>query len=99
MNPAVVFQAPHFSWGAIGFTALGASFFWARTGRTKLKIYVLSWMFDAFKVPDNAGRQVTEFALFIVFGCLVGIAIANPTTAVQAITAGFAWTGFVAKRA
>lgn len=81
------------------YTALGAAFFWSRTGRTKLKVYVLSWLFDAFKVPDCGARQVAEFVLFIVFGCLIGIGIANPTTVAQAVTAGFAWTAFVAKRA
>jgi hypothetical protein len=53
VNVADAFQIPHFSAGAILFTSIGASIFWARTGRTKLKVYVLSWMFDAFKVPDK----------------------------------------------
>jgi hypothetical protein len=81
------------------YSALGAAFFWGRTGRTKLKVYVLSWAFDAFDVPDNKWRQVAEFVIFILFGCLIGIGVTGPTTVIQAITAGFAWTGVVAKRA
>ncbi len=98
VNPPEVFQAPHFTFWTTTYTALGAGFFWSRTGRTKLKVYVLSSMFDAFKVPDGPWRQLTEFVIFIIFGCLIGIGIANPTTVAQAVTAGFAWTGFVAKR-
>ncbi len=94
-----VFQAPHFTLWTTAYTALGAMLFWGRTGRTKLKVYVLSWLFDALKVPDCAMRQIIEFVVFVVFGCVIGIGIANPTTVAQAITAGFAWTSFVAKRA
>jgi hypothetical protein len=100
VDPTVaMFQSPHFTVWTTVYTALGAMFFWSRTGRTRLKVYVLSWLFDALRVPDCAARQVAEFVLFIVFGCLIGIGIANPTTVAQAVTAGFAWTGFVAKRA
>jgi hypothetical protein len=93
-----VFQAPHFTFWTTAYTALGSMFFWSRTGRTKLKVYVLSSMFDTFGVPDGPWRQLGEFMIFIMFGCLIGIGIANPTTVAQAVTAGFAWTGFVAKR-
>jgi hypothetical protein len=99
VNSTVVFQAPHFTFWTTVYTALGAMFFWTRTGRAKLKVYALSWLFDILKVPDSGKRQVVEFIIFIVFGCLIGIGIANPATVAQAVTAGFAWTGFVAKRA
>jgi hypothetical protein len=92
------FQAPHFTFWTTVYTALGAALFWSRTGRTKLKVYVLSSLFDSLKVPDGRARQVAEFVIFIVFGCLIGIGIAAPMTVAQAVTAGFAWTGFVAKR-
>lgn len=98
MNASDVFQAPHFTLWTVLYTALGATLFWSRAGRNKLKVYVLSSMFDAFRVPDGGKRQATEFVIFIVFGCLIGIGIASPTTVAQAVTAGFAWTGFVAKR-
>jgi hypothetical protein len=92
------FQAPHFTLWTTVYTALGATFFWSRTGRTKLKVYVLSSLFDAFDIPDGKWRHLAEFVIFIVFGCLIGIGIAAPMTVAQAVTAGFAWTGFVAKR-
>jgi hypothetical protein len=93
-----IFQAPHFTVWTTVYTGLGAAFFWGRAGRTKLKVYVLSSLFDTLKVPDGRIRQGFEFALFIIFGCLIGIGITNPATVAQAVTAGFAWTGFVAKR-
>jgi hypothetical protein len=98
VNQTDIFQPPVFTFWTVVYTALGCAFFWGRTGRTKLKVYVLSWLFDALKVPDNAGRQIAEFTLFVVFGVIIGIGIAKPKTEIQAVTAGFAWTGFVAKR-
>jgi hypothetical protein len=99
VNPPAVLQAPHFTFWTTLYTALGATFFWSRTGRNKLKVYILSSLFDACKVQDGPRRQVAEFAIFILLGCLIGIGIASPTTVAQAVTAGFAWTGFVAKKA
>ena len=98
MNPGV-FEVPHFTVWTTIYTAIGAAVFWGRTGRTKLRVYYLSYLFDMLNFPDGLFRQVIEFAVFIAFGCLIGIGIAKPSTVAQAITAGFAWTGFVAKRA
>jgi hypothetical protein len=97
LSPNEVFQAPHFTFWTVLYTALGCAFFWGRNGRTKLKVWVLSWLFDAFKVPDNGGRQVAEFILFVTFGVLIGIPAVRPQNAIQALTAGFAWTGVVAR--
>jgi hypothetical protein len=99
MSSTDIFQPPHFTLWTVVYTALGATFFWGRNGRTKLKVYVLSWVFDAFDIPDGKWRQLAEFIIFIVFACLVGIGVTGPTTVMQAITAGFAWTGVVGKRA
>lgn len=96
---SAVFEVPHFTFWTVVYTAIGAAVFWGRTGRTKLKVYYLSYLFDMVKFQDGVLRQVLEFAIFMVFGVLVGIGIASPSTVAQAITAGFAWTGFVAKRA
>lgn len=94
-----VFQVPHFTVWTVAYTAIGAAVFWGRTGRTKLRVYYLSYLFDMLQFPDGVIRQVLEFIIFMVLGVLIGIGIANPGTVAQAITAGFAWTGFVAKRA
>jgi hypothetical protein len=81
------------------YTALGAAIFWGKNGRKRLKVYVLSDFFDALKWPgDNPARVVVEFVLFIAFAILIGIGAINPTTIMQALTAGIAWTGIVSKR-
>jgi hypothetical protein len=98
MSPGV-FEVPHFSFWTVFYTAVGAAIFWGRTGRTKLRVYYLSYVFDMINFPEGLSRQVIEFSIFIVFGCLIGIGIAKPSTVAQALTAGFAWTSFVAKRA
>jgi hypothetical protein len=98
MSSPDVFQVPHFTFWTMLYTGLGATLFWSRTSRNKLKVYVLSSMLDAFEVPEGGLRQTIEFIIFLGFGILIGIGIASPTTVAQAVTAGFAWTGFVAKK-
>jgi hypothetical protein len=81
------------------FTGLGAAIFWGRNGRKKLKVFVLSDLFDALKFDEKSPwRVVIEFVLFVTFGILIGIGGIAPTTIPQALTAGIAWTGMVSKR-
>jgi hypothetical protein len=93
-----VFDAPYFTFWNTVYTAIGAAVFWGRNGRTKLKVYYLSHVLDLIGLPEGRVRKCIEFGIFIVLGCLIGIGIAKPGTVPQAITAGFAWTGFIAKR-
>ena len=89
----------HFTPLMVGYTALGAALFWSKNGRKKLKVYVLSDLFDAFKVDqESRWRQVAEFLLFVIFGVLIGVGAIGPSTIPQALSAGFAWTGVVARR-
>jgi hypothetical protein len=55
-------------------------------------------VFDIARVPDGRLRHSLEFLVFLTMGCVIGIGITQPGTAAQAITAGMAWTGFLAKR-
>lgn len=88
----------HFTVPMMGFTALGSALFWGKNGRNKLKVYVLSDLFDAFKVPpENPWRHLAEFGLFVMFGVIIGVGVVGPNTFMQALTAGFAWTNLVAK--
>jgi hypothetical protein len=90
----------HFTPTMILFTAVGSIIFWSRNGRKKLKVMALGGFFDDLKIDeDNRYRIVAEFLLFIIFGVLIGIAFVCPTTMRQALSAGIAWTGMVAKRA
>lgn len=88
-----MFTLPHFTIGAIAYTAAGAAIFWSKWGKRELRVYMLSKLFDAFGMPPK-WRIPVEFVTFIALGCFVGIGILNPTTAPQALTAGFSWTGF-----
>ncbi|WP_158792251.1 hypothetical protein [Granulicella sp. L60] len=89
----------HFSLPMILYTGLGSAIFWGKNGRGKLKVFVLSTLFDSLKWPnDNPWRIIVEFVLFITFGILIGIGAIGPATIMQALTAGIAWTGVVAKR-
>ena len=89
----------HFTLPMTLYTGLGSAIFWGKNGRKKLKVYVLSDLFDSLKFPEESPyRIVLEFVLFITFGILIGIGAIGPTTILQALTAGIAWTGVVAKR-
>ena len=39
-------------------------------------------------------RYLIELALFVILGAILGIALTQPTSQAQAVTAGFGWTGF-----
>ncbi len=94
----MTFQIPTFTFWNITFTAIGVAIFWGKWGRTKLKAYILSDMVNLFPMSDK-WRAAVEFIIFVTLGCLVGIAVAQPTTAAQALTAGLGWTGFVSRPA
>lgn len=92
------FEIPHFTVWNILYTSAGSAVFWGKNGRSKLKIFFLSHVFDIARVPDGRLRHSLEFLVFLTMGCVIGIGITQPGTAAQAITAGMAWTGFLAKR-
>ena len=99
MSPEPASVLAHFTPVMMGYAALGAVLFWGRNGRNKLKVYVLSDLFDAFDISHaNRWRHLVEFLLFIIFGVLIGVGAIGPTTIPQALTAGFAWTGVIARR-
>jgi len=86
-----------FSISNVLFTAIGASVYWGINGRSKLRAYLLREVIDWLDLNPTA-RAATEFVIFVVLGCLVGIAVTQPISATQAITAGFGWTGLFARR-
>jgi hypothetical protein len=89
----------HFTLVTVFYTGIGAALFWSKNGRKKLKVYVLSDLLTALSLKEESKmRVVVEFFLFVALGIFVGIGFVGPTTIPQALTAGFAWTGVVAKR-
>ena len=90
-----VFESNSFTFWNVAFAAIGAAALWGKQGRTELKAYVLSDIVRLFL--KGRLRILVEFLIFVVLGCLVGIAVVEPTNARQAITAGFAWTAVFAR--
>jgi phosphotransferase system glucose/maltose/N-acetylglucosamine-specific IIC component len=72
---------------------------WSRLGPAKVRTYLLSPIFDSiFGADGKSGlRLVLECALFVALGVLIGIGVAQPSNAVQALTAGLGWTALLAK--
>ena len=90
-----MFENPSFHFWSLFYTALGASLFWSKWGREKLKAYYMSDLIELL-VKDERARLVIEFVLFVAIGCLVAIGIVRPQNIPQAFTAGLGWTGLVA---
>ncbi len=90
-----MFDNPTFTTWNIIFTAIGSIVLWGTWGRKKLKPFVISSIVEAF----CSGRlaSVIEFAIFIVLGTIVGVGIVKPINPAQALTAGLAWTGALAR--
>lgn len=94
MASASYFEA--FSYANVIFASVGAAVFWGLNGRTKLRAFVLRDLVDLLSLSENA-RVATEFIIFVILGTLIGVAVTQPMSATQAITAGFAWTGLFAR--
>lgn len=92
-----MFQSPQFTFWNVMFTAVGAAVFWGKWGRLSLRAFVLSDILNLFPLKGSH-RAAIEFVIFMGLGCLVGIGVAQPHNAVQALTAGFGWTGFFSTR-
>ncbi len=86
------FIHPHFDLWKIIYTGIGVSAFWGRWGHKKLRPFVLADLVDLLKLGEN-GRAAVEFVIFLVLGVVVGIGAVDPHGVVQALTAGFGWTG------
>ncbi len=86
------FVHPTFDLWEVVYTAIGVSVFWAKWGRTKLRPYVFPDLVRFLRLQGQL-RAAVEFLIFLVVGCVVAIGVANPHGPVQAITAGFGWTG------
>jgi len=79
------------------FAAVGASVFWGINGRTKLRAFILGDIIDWFGLSEK-NRAPIEFIVFVSLACVVGVAVTQPISATQAITAGFGWTGLFARK-
>jgi hypothetical protein len=95
MSPPI-FEVPSFSFSQIFFTGVGAVVYWSVRGRKELKCYGLPGILQ--QLPGKRWHPFIELALFVVFGCIVGIAFTDPANPRQAITAGMGWTGVFTKR-
>ena len=87
------FEAPNFDIWQLVFTGIGVSVFWGKWGRSKLKPFYLATLTRTLPVRMQAP---VEFLVFLVLGCLVAVATVEPRNAIQALVAGFAWTGVFA---
>lgn len=93
-----MFTAPIFEFWAVVYTAAGATVFWGKWGRTRLRPFLLATVMDYFFSSKKLEklRQLIEFLIFISFGVLVGVGLTEPHNVTQALAAGLGWTGLVA---
>ena len=91
-----MFDYPGYELRWVIYTGIGAVIFWGRFGRRQLRPFILAKFTDYMK--PSLFRDIIEFVLFVGLGIVVGIAVTEPTTTMQAITAGMSWTGAFAVR-
>jgi hypothetical protein len=93
-----IFAAPIFDFWAVLYTAAGATVFWGKWGRTRLRPFLLATVMDYFFSGQKTLklRQLIEFVIFLGFGVLVGVGLTEPQNVTQALAAGLGWTGLVA---
>lgn len=87
-----MFDDPSFTFWNVVYTSIGTAVFWGKWGRKKLKAYYLSDLIERLPL-EKRYRQILEFVVFVSIGCVVGVGLVEPRNAVQALTAGFGWTG------
>lgn len=90
-----MFENPSFHLWSVIYAALGATLFWSKWGRERLRAYYLSELVEIL-VKDERARIAIELVLFVTIGCLVAVGIVRPQNIPQAFTAGLGWTGLVA---
>ena len=83
-------------WAHVFYAFLGSGLLYVRWGRSKLRTFGLSAFLDTFDLSEKV-RVRLEMLLFITIGTFVAMGVAQPSNAVQALTAGLGWTGLVAK--
>lgn len=77
------------------YIVLGILVSWSKYGREKLRIYFLSNILDIFDSESGKARQLVELIIFVLVGYIISAGIVVPTTPIQALTAGFGWTGIL----
>lgn len=76
------------------FAGIGAAVLWGKWSRRALQPYLLPAITDYFDLEGRT-KALLEFAIFVVIGAIVGVAVVRPTDAAQALVAGCGWTGFL----
>ena len=89
-----MFTTPHFDAFEVVYSAIGAMALYAKLGREKRRIYLLSGVID-MTAWTPFRRSCVEVVLFVSVGAFVSIGITDPTTPTQAIAAGMSWTGLL----
>jgi hypothetical protein len=76
----------------VAYTAAGATAYWARWGRERLRVFGLARVLEMIPMSPIAQARV-EFIVFVALGCFLGIGLVEPTNMTQSFSAGFAWVG------
>jgi hypothetical protein len=83
-------------WFHVFCAFLGAGLLYMQWGRSKLKAYAFEHLLDMFEMNERTHIRFA-FLIFVVFGTFVAMLFAQPSTGMQAFSAGLGWTGLVAK--
>jgi hypothetical protein len=83
-------------WNHVFFAFLGAGLLYMQWGRSKLKAFAFAYFLDMFEMSKKT-RMRLEMLIFVLVGTIVTMELTQPSTGMQAFSAGLGWTGLVAK--
>lgn len=85
-----------FSIGNIIFAMAGAVVLWGiwrSRGFDVAPFVPISDLLESTKLAPH-WKYLAKLAIFVALGSIIGIALTQPGSPAQAVTAGFGWTGF-----
>lgn len=74
------------------FSVCGACLLWAKTTIQRKKAFGFGDIIERLIPNSKASQYIIQFLVFVLFGGLIGLVLAGPDTARQAIAGGIAWS-------
>ena len=84
-------------WAHVIFSALGAAVLYHQWGRSQLRAYALTELFETMEFQEERNRKLAEMITFIIVGTMIAIGVGQPHTVPQAFAAGAGFTGLAAR--
>ena len=79
------------------FSCVGSLVLWMKSNARAKQVNSLGDIIDHIFPAGNRFGEILKFLVFVLFGGFLAVLVVAPATAIQAMTAGVAWSRVVAK--